>query len=207
MLIIVLSFATTCMAQTSNTTHRVTAFKDYEPAIVTLTNGKLIKVNQANIFLKKSTLIYKGINGKPMEAFIDNIKCVDFKTAHYDKLDTLLACRIDTLGKITLYKITQIDVDALRGQIINSRSMTNIDFGDNMLSTQVLDSNADDQEYPISNNFYYLIKGRLVQANDHTIDRFIQKDKRQIYNAIINTPDFSWSDNESLIKLLKVLKQ
>lgn len=206
---LILAIACTCqaIAQTSNTTHRVTAFKEYQPAIVTLTNGKVVRVNMANIFLKKSTLIYKGMNDKPMEALIDNIKCVDFKNAHYDKIDTLLACRIDTLGKITLYKVTKIDIDALKGQILNNRTMTNIDFGDNMLTTQTIDDNQEDQEYPIANNYYYLIKGKLIQANDHTIDRFIQKDKRQMYMAIINGPDFSWTDNASLSKILKVLKQ
>ena len=104
--------------------HGVTAFKEYQPAIVELTNGKPLKVGAANIFLKNSKLLYKS-GTKVLEAKLANVKSVSIGDKYYVKIDTILAYRVDTVGKNGLYCATTIYMENYKLDMANKIHITN----------------------------------------------------------------------------------
>lgn len=92
---------------------RTTVFETFRPAIITLNDGKLLKQNEANIFLKNSSLVYK--HGRlNMEADMDQVESVNFGDCEYVRVDSVLARVVDTLNNDKLLCVSLIDVDAYR---------------------------------------------------------------------------------------------
>ncbi len=194
-------------AQTANTLHRILAFPEFKPASITLMDGKVVTVPLTNIFLKRSTLIYHSLGGKNMEARLSNIKSVDFSDRHYERIDTMLAWRVDTVGKNALYCVSKIDLASLRNTMLNSRSMTNVELSNSMLNTTTLDIPLEDIEFPIINQFFYVYNGKTFPVHEREITRRIPKKKLYDYKVVTSLPTFSWTDPESLLTLLRRISQ
>lgn len=190
-----------------DTSHRVTVFPSWQEAVVTLATGKKLLVPQANIFLKRSTLIYNSSRGKAMEVPVRNLLSVEIGGRHYERIDSMLFYRVDTVGQNALFCCTRINMDALQQQIINSRVMTNIQFDAQMLNTSTLGVDAKDMDYPIVNIYYYRYRGRWVRAHDRELWRVLPKSKQQDYRIALSLPGFSWTNRESLMDLLRRISQ
>lgn len=183
--------------------HRVTAFEKWQPAVVTLIDGKAVTVRQANIFLKNSTLLYRNSRGKAMQALMRNIKSVDISGRHYERIDSMLFWRVDTVEQNALFCSTYIDIQALHQQILNSRVMTNLELSSEFLSTTSVEAGDDSFEYPLRNMYYYRYNGKWVRAHDRALWRVLPKSKRQDYKIALSIPGFSWTNPNSLMDLLK----
>lgn len=190
-------------AQGPDTSHRITAYPKFKPASITMMNGKVVTVARANVFLKGSRLVYHNISGKTMEARIENIRTVDFDDRHYERIDTMLAWRVDTVGANALYCVSKIDMASLRNRIINSRDMTNIDVGNDLLNFTTLDIDPETLEYPIINVFYFYYHGKMIPAHEREVMRRIPKERLYDYNVITSQSTFSWTDRQSLLDLLR----
>ncbi|MBM6991986.1 MAG: hypothetical protein I3J02_01770 [Prevotella sp.] len=202
-LILLAFIARGLQAQTTNSTHRILVYPQFKPASITLMNGKVVTVPLANIFLKRSSLIYHSLGGKNMEARLSNIKSVDFDDRHYERIDTMLAWRVDTVGRNALYCVSKIDIASLRNAMLNSRSMTNLELSSSMLNTTTLDVPLDDIEYPIINVYFYVYNGKTFPVHEREITRRIPKSKLYDYKIVTSLPTFSWTDPQSLIDLLR----
>lgn len=183
-------------------TTKLTVYKEFKPSVIQLTDGRTIKQSLTNIFLKNSHLLYiQGLNA--MEANMDNVLTVKFDDRLYVKIDTLLAYQVDTVGNDALYCATVIDQVAYITQLKNNQIITNMSLGD-QISTATIDISAeDDYLFPLIDIFYYRYNGKFVRCHERNLGRILPKEKRRMFKTYINMPDFSWTDPNSLLKLLK----
>lgn len=194
-------------AQIEDTSHRITAYPQFKRASITMMNGKVVTVAQANVFLKGSKLIYHNISGKTMEARLANIKTVDFDDRHYERIDTMLAWRVDTVGGNALYCVSKIDMASLRNNIINNRDMTNVDLSNDLLNFTTLDIDIETLEYPLINVYYYYYNGKMIPVHEREITRRIPKAKLYDYKVVTSQSTFSWTNSRSLLELLKKISK
>ena len=195
--------ATTALAQDDNTS-RVTAFNDFRPAQVSLTDGRTLKVPKANIFLKHSTLIYKSGNSVK-EANMRTVKAVDFDDRHYVKIDTVLAFLVDTVEANAVYQQQVIDREAYEASFRNDRMITGIQFGE-QINLITLDPQRDSTAvYPVINTFYYKYNGKMVKVHDRELWRMLPKEKRRIMQSMMAEEGFSWTRRESVVRMLQAL--
>ncbi len=193
----------TALAQTDTTLHRTLAFPTYRPALVTLTTGKVVTAPQANVLLKGSVLVYRNPQGRIMEANRKTIKSVDFEDRHYERIDTMLYWRVDTVGDNALYQATYIDMASLRQQILNGRDMTDVQVNSLMLSSTAITINEDDIDLPYTHVYYYRYRGKWLRVHERDIDHALPRSKREAYKVALSMPGFSWTDPHSLMDLLR----
>lgn len=191
------------LAQDDSTQHRTMAYANYRPALVTLTTGKVVKAPLANVFLKGSVLVYRNPQGRVMEANRKTIKSVDFEDRHYERIDTMLYWRVDTVGDNALYVATYIDMASLRQQILNGRDMTDVQVNSLMLSSTAITVNEADLELPYTNVYYYRYRGKWLRVHERDIDHALPRGKREAYKVALSMPGFSWTDPHSLMDLLR----
>ena len=191
------------LAQDSNTS-MVTAYRDFQPAMVTLADGRQLKVQKANVFLKHSTLIYKsGVSVK--EANMRTIQAVDFDDRHYVRIDTVLAFLVDTVEANAVYQQQVIDREAYEASFRNDRMITGIQFGE-QINLITIDPELDSAAvYPVVNTFYYRYNGKIIKVHDRELWRQLPKDKRRIMQSLMAEPGFSWTRRESVVRMLKGL--
>lgn len=190
-----------------DTLHRVTAFAEWQPALVTLNDGRRVTAPQANIFLKRSSLIYRNSLGRTMEALTDGIATVDIGGRHYARVDSLLCWQVDTVGQNALYCCTRIDLPSLRQQILNSRDMTDVQLNSLLMSTTTVDARDEDIDYPMINIYYYWYRGRWVRAHERALSRVVPKSCRGAYKTALAMPTFSWTDAHSLMEVLRSITE
>lgn len=187
-------------------TYGLTVYESYKPAIITLTDGRTVNQPLANVFLKNSSLLYLSSAGATMEANMSNILSVKFDDRQYIKIDTLLAYQVDTVGHDALYCATVIDMVAYRQNLKNNQVFTDISLGDQLSTTSVDLSNETDYMFPLINIYIYRLGGKFVRCHERTLGNMLGKEKKRIMRSYIALPDFSWTDDKSLLKLLKGLQ-
>jgi len=186
-------------------TAKLSVYKQFKPSIIQLKDGRQIRQSLTNIFLKNSSLLYLQ-GDQPMEANMDNIISVKFDDRLYVKIDTLLCYQVDTVGNDALYRATIIDQVAYRQQLKNNQVITSMDLGE-QISTATIDlSTEEDYMFPLIDIFYYRLNGKFVRVHERNLGRVLNKEQRRIMKTHIMLPDFSWSDEKMLLKMLKNLR-
>ena len=137
---------------------------------------------------------------------MDNIISVTFDDRQYIKIDTMLYYLVDTIGNDALYRATVMDMPAYYQQLRNNKVITNIDFGDQIQTSHIDISTEDDYKFPLIDLFYYRYNGQFVRTHERNLGRILPKEKQRMLKTFVNLPDFSWTDEESLLKLLKALQ-
>jgi len=200
--IIMLATQTLC-AQVRTT--KLTAYKQFKPSTIILKDGRELKQPLTNIFLKNSSLLYmKG--DQSMEANMDNIIGVKFDDRQYIKIDTLLCYQVDTVGHDALYRATIMDLAAYHQQLKNNQVITSMSLGDQISTATVDLSTEDDFKFPLIDIFYYRLNGEFVRTHERNLGRVLPKEKMRMLKTFVALPDFSWTDEQSLLKLLKALQ-
>ncbi len=197
--------ATPLMAQTDSLAHRTMAYPTFRRAVATLADGRTVSVPQANVFLKGSVLVYRSPKGRVMEAGRTAVKSVDFDDRHYERIDTMLCWRVDTVGCNALYHATCIDMASLRQQILNSRNMTDLQMNSLLLSATAITEEVEDMELPYTEVYYFRYRDKWVRVDDRSVDHALPRNKRQAYKLALSMPGFSWSDPKSLLELLQAI--
>ena len=187
-------------------TYGLTVYEGYKPAIITLADGRKINQPLANVFLKNSSLLYLSSTGATMEANMSNIVSVKFDDRQYIKIDSLLAYQVDTIGHDALYCATVIDMVAYRQNLRNNQVITDISLGDQISTTSVDLSNETDHMFPLINIYIYRLGGKFVRCHERTLGNMLSKEKKRMMRTYMTLPDFSWTDDKSLLKLLKGLQ-
>lgn len=183
-----------------------TVYKDFQPALITLTNGKSITQKKANVFLKNGSLVYKH-NKFTMQADMSKIQTVKFTDRTYLRVDTLLAYIVDTLEANKLLCATLIDINAYKTQLLNNRQITNLELGVHVNVTSTDNSADEDKLYPLINYFFYEIDGKIIRAHERAILKMLPKEKQRQFKIILQSPDFDWGNTDYLIKILRLLKK
>ena len=202
LLLFMTCLASTLMAQERTT--NLTVYKNFKPSIILLKDGRVLKQPLTNIFLKNSSLLY--LHGTTsMQANMDNIVSVKFDDRLYNKIDTVLAYEVDSVGDKKLYKATIIDQIAYRQQLRNNQVITNLQMGD-QLSTTTMNLNGDeDYKFPLIDLFFYRINGKIVKVHERDLSRVLSKEQKRMMRTFLTMPDFSWTDEKSLMELLRKL--
>lgn len=191
----------------AGTSTRTTVYEEYQPAKVTLYNGKVIFQKKANIFLKDATLLFK--NGKlDMKANMNQIKGVEFADRSYVKLDTLLAMVIDTVGKNRVLCTTTVDMEAYTINELNSQEVSSLNFGGDQVSvTRMTTVAPEDRVYPLINTYYFEVDGKIIKAHERTISRHLSREKRDRLKFYMSMPDFDWGDKKTLRQVLELFQK
>lgn len=185
-------------------TNRTTLYKDFQPSVITMTDGKVVKQRQSNIFLRTGALLYKR-GAFNMKASMRNIARVDFPDATYMKVDTMLAMVVDTCGADLLLCATLIDMQAFRQNVINSSTFTNLEIGDQVGATTVSTMSESDMVYPLKHVYFFYLGGKYIEVDERNLRKHLPKDKRRVMANYMHTPGFDWADMESLKGLLAAL--
>jgi len=192
-------------------TPQLTAFPEFRPATVYMADGKKLDIPMANIFLKNSSLLY--ISGElTKEVDTKNLMRVDFKDRSYFRIDSVLAYEVDTVGANALFCAKVLDLKAYRQLITNNSNITNLDINDlttmNMLQYTTIDINdVSDIHFPVIPLYYYRINNQFVLVHERNLKRFFNKENRRRMESVMNLPDFSWTDEKSLLKILEIIQQ
>lgn len=192
-------------ASAQGTTTMVTVYQAFKPATIHLVDGRQLKVSLANIFLKNSGLLYiSGHDTK--EASLQNISTVEFQDRTYYRIDSVLAYQVDTVNHQPLYCAQRIDLVAWRGMIINNRQLDNISLGDMLTYSATELADQHDIHFPVINVYYFQIDGKYVLAHERNLKRVLDKEKRRLMASVMSEPEFSWTSEKSLLKLLKYIQ-
>ena len=182
---------------------RTTVYEKYQPARITLYNGKVIMQKEANIFLKNGRLLFKK-GMFDMVADMAPIQTVEFADRQYVKVDTILATVIDTLGGNRLLCTTTIDLAAFNNRAVNDRVITSLQLGGDQVGSTDIDLSAGNKQYPLVNNYFFEIDGKIVELHERTIRRLLPKKKRDRFDFYLQMPEFDWFDKSSLHKILEL---
>ena len=192
-------------ASAQGTTTMVTVYQAFKPATIHLVDGRQLKVSLANIFLKNSGLLYiSGHDTK--EASLQNISTVEFQDRTYYRIDSVLAYQVDTVNHQPLYCAQRIDLVAWKGMIINNRQLDNISLGDMLTYSATELADQHDIHFPVINIYYFPINGKYVLAHERNLKRVLDKEKRRLMASVMSEPEFSWTSEKSLLKLLKYIQ-
>ena len=191
-------------------TPQLTVFPEFRPATVYMADGKKLDIPMANIFLKNSSLLY--ISGElTKEVDTKNLLRVDFKDQSYIRIDSVLAYRVDTVGANALFCAKVLDLKAYKQQVANNSNITNLDLNDlatmNMFQYTTIDINdVKDIHFPVIPLYYYRINDQFVLVHERNLKRFFDKENRRMMESVMNLPDFSWTDEKSLLKILEIIQ-
>lgn len=193
----------------------VTMFSDFQPAIIKLKDGKSSVHKQTNIFMKKSTLVYKKApTGEIMEASMPLVAGITFGDRNFINVKNNLAEVVATEGNVSLVRVRVIDVETMKGEYLNNSTITNSSMLDDLnagrligesMSTTRVDGAEDEEPYPLMDTYYYVVGDKVTLAHERSVKLALKKDKRKEYDIIIST-GFSWTKPEDLARLLKLFK-
>lgn len=192
-------------AKAQSTTTSLTVYKEFQPATIHLTDGRQLKVGFANIFLKNNSLLYKS-GQDTKEANLKTLTKVDFSDRTYYRIDTVLAYQVNPASHQELYCAQRIDFEAWKQLKANNSNITNLDFGDLVSYTATDLADEQDIHFPLINIYYLKIDGKYVLAHERNLKRVLDKEKRRLMTAVMGEPGFSWTKEESLLKLLKFIQ-
>ena len=198
LLLILLSALPLWAQRTSATT---TYYPTFRPATIHMRSGEEVKT-MANVFLKNSSLVYRK-GSITMRANMKLIDEVSFDDQRFVCLDTLLTTIVDTVGKLVLYRASVIDIEAFRRMENDNRQITNIDIGDFVNYSSVDLNAASDLRYPLVDTYYIGGFGKLLLAEERRVAPKVTKEKRRLYETLITLPEFSWTNPESLLRIMK----
>ena len=182
-----------------------TLYKDYQPAKITMSDGKVINQNKANVFLKNGRLLFKR-GMFDMEANMSQIGRVDFADRSFIRLDTMLVTVVDTIGDNQILRATTIDIAAYNAKAVNDRVVTNLSLGEQVSMTTIDLAPEDEKKYPLINTYFFVIDGKPVEVHERTIARMLDKDKRRMLKTYMQMPDFDWGDVGYLQKILQLFE-
>jgi hypothetical protein len=190
----------------------VTMFKDFQPAIIKLKDGKQSLHKQTNIFLKNSTLVYKKVpTGEIMEASMPIVAGITMGERNFINVKNQLAEVVATEGKASLVRIRIIDVETMKGEYLNNSTITNSSMLDDLnagrligesMSTTRVDGADDEEPYPLMDTYYYVVGDKATLAHERSVKLVLKKDQRQEYQIELSR-GFSWAKQEDLVRLLK----
>ena len=165
---------------------------------------------KANIILKDGSLVYlDDKTGKVMRAYVSNIIGVNFgDSVRYLKVDSVMARVVAEKNYNYLLCNTHVNMKLYREETDGTRGMDFFDMPDTGVFLN-LDSQKrnDDNGIPLTDTYYFSIKGTIIKANESEFKKFVSKDQMQAFKVLKENRFWSWRDAESLKMLLDFLPQ
>ena len=165
---------------------------------------------KANIFQKDGSLVYlDDKTGKVMRAYVSNLIGVNFgDSVRYLKVDSVMARVVAEKNYNYLLCNTHVNMSLYREETDGTRGMDFFDMPDSGVFLN-LDSQKrnDDNGIPLTDTYYFSIKGTIIKANESEFKKFVSKDQMQAFKVLKENRFWSWKDAESLKMLLDFLPQ
>jgi len=185
-------------------TAALTVYKEFQPATIFLVDGRKLKLPLANVFLKNSSLLYKsGVETKM--ANMNTLNSVQFSDRTYFKIDTLLAYQVDTIGQQALLCAQMIDFESWQQNIVNNSVYSSMEISDMFSYTKADIADEQDFRFMKVNKYFFRLNGKYVLAHERHLKRVLDKEKRRLMQSAMMDPSFSWTDEKSLLKMLKMI--
>lgn len=184
-------------------------YPEFREAKILQPFGRFVKA-KANIFLKDGSLVYlDDKTGKVMRAYVSNIIGVNFgDSVRYLKVDSVMARVVAEKNYNYLLCNTHVNMSLYREETDGTRGMDFFDMPDSGVFLN-LDSQKrnDDNGIPLTDTYYFSIKGTIIKANESEFKKFVSKDQMQAFKVLKENRFWSWKDAESLKMLLDFLPQ
>lgn len=186
-------------------------YPEFREAKILQTFGRSVKA-KANIFLKDGSLVYLDEKThKVMRAYVKNIIGVEFDdTTKYMKVDSVMARVVAQKGYNFLLCCTHVNMPLYREETSGGKGMDYFDVelpgSDTFIN---LDTQKRDDEggIPLTDTYYFNIKGFVILANESNFKKFVGKDQMQAFKVLKENRFWSWRDPESLKMLLDFLPE
>lgn len=184
-------------------------YPEFREAKILQPFGRFV-TTKANIFLKDGSLVYlDDKTGKVMRAYVSNIIGVNFgDSVRYLKVDSVMARVVAEKNYNYLLCNTHVNMSLYREETDGTRGMDFFDMPDSGVFLN-LDSQKrnDDNGIPLTDTYYFSIKGTIIKANESEFKKFVSKDQMQAFKVLKENRFWSWKDAESLKMLLDFLPQ
>lgn len=144
-----------------------------------------------------------------MRAYVSNIIGVNFgDSVRYLKVDSVMARVVAEKNYNYLLCNTHVNMSLYREETDGTRGMDFFDMPDSGVFLN-LDSQKrnDDNGIPLTDTYYFSIKGTIIKANESEFKKFVSKDQMQAFKVLKENRFWSWKDAESLKMLLDFLPQ
>ena len=186
-------------------------YPEFKEAKILQTFGRQIKA-KANIFLKDGSLVYiDEKTNKVMRAYVKNITGVVFDdTIRYMKVGSVMARVVAQKGDNFLLCNTHVNMSLYREETSGGKGMDyfNVELpGSETFLTLDTQKRDDEGGIPLTDTYYFNIKGIIIPANESQFKKFIGKDQQQAFKVLKENRFWSWKDPESLKMLLDFLPE
>jgi len=186
-------------------THSIFAYPEFKEAKVLQPFGRYTKA-QANILLKGSTLCFIQ-DGKVMEAYVQNVLGVEFDSVRYMKVDDKAMGRVlASKGYNHLLVVTTINQQKLKDETTGGDNLPYLDIPDVGAFFEI-DGDAYDYDkgYPLTQRYYFSIKGTVIPANESHFKPFVRAEMKKAFKNLMGDRFWSWNDPSSLAQLFTYL--
>lgn len=182
-------------------------FSEFKDAKILQPFGRYVKA-KANIFLKDGSLVYiDAKTNKVMRAYVKNIIGVVFEDSiHFMKVDSVMARVVAQKGDNYLLRNTHVNMPLYREETDGGKGMDYFNFTDaNIFLNLDTQKRNDESGIPLTDTYYFNIRGEVIKANETQFKNFVSKDQKQAFRVLKENRFWSWKDEESLKMLLDFL--
>ena len=169
-----------------------------------------------NIHLWGNKLHYLSESQKIQEATDQGVIRVEIGKDAYIFCDHQLMKFLAVEQNNLLVELTKADFDALfsgtgaYGASLNSsasRDLSSLDLGglDSPEIGRLLQERNDGRTIPLRRLFYFVIDGKLVEANKKSVESTLNENDLKQWNAFVKQNKIKWKDEESLKKVLSFI--
>lgn len=187
--------------------HSQLLFPEFRNAKVLQTFNRRVKA-KANILYKNAALCYLDEkDNKVYQAVNKSIVGVEFDSIRYMKVNEVAMGRvIAQQGQNLLLCVTTIDMQRYKAQTGGGSDLPffEIDMaglGLNQLMDLSGAEQLDNHGYPLKQEYYFMLKGRVVEARERRIKKEVLPEMKEAFKNLMNDRWWSWKDPASLSKL------
>lgn len=191
-------------------------YKDFTKGTIYFEGNQKASTLELNVHLWGNALHYVGTDGRIYQSSDQKVMRVEIGTDAYIFFDHKLVKIIAVKGTDLLVSQTQANFDALNtgsgayGASLNSsasRDLSSLDLGglDKPELGKMLQEKNDGRTIPLSTTYFFIIDGKIVDANKRAIGKMIQNDRKDQWESLLKNTKIRWKDSESLCKILDFL--
>lgn len=183
-------------------------FPEFREAKVLQTFNRSVKA-KANILYRNAALCYiDEKDGRIYQASNKSIVGVQFDSVRYQKVDDVAMGRVVAeRGYNRLLCVTTIDMERYKEITTGGTDLPffEIDMGGYGVD-QFMDlsgaEQASNRGYPLKQEFYFSLKGRIVPARERLVKREVREEMKTAFKNLMADRWWSWRDEASLSRLL-----
>jgi hypothetical protein len=216
LVLFLLFLASSAMAQYVPNTHWPYVYENFVDGTIYFSNNQKSSA-KLNIHLWGNVLHYVSKDSKIFESSDKDVIRVEIGNDAYMYGDHKLMQIIAEKTNCVLLKLTKADFDSMfsgsgaYGSSLNSsatKDVSSMDLGgmDKPELGKMLEEKKDGREIPLQYQYYYIIKGKLVDASKKDVSLLLDKNEIQEFDKFLKTNNIKWKKESSMIDVLNFLQ-